>query len=395
MQARLKKGYAATALGAIAVVLLMVSMTAPVISTSADFSIYNSDWNGTSDLAIMTYELGKFVPTFRVESSGTEIDVAQLRLDSVDLDPRTSALVIIGPTKEFTEAEGATLETYVRDGGRLLLADDFGTGNGLLEAMGATSRFSRDLVMDLAYEKQPEFTVLFDIRPDALTRNVSTLLLNYPSSLTVNAATTDALAHSSIASWLDTNGNRLQEWGEPRGPFPMLARERMGNGTIILLSDPSVLINGMKQYGDNAQFSSNLINEVCRDRTSVMFDESHRDFFDPISVTMEFTGQISTNAKVSMVVVGLVLTMWLATDLVDVSVAWLARKIRRVVVAAMTALRLGFLFRKTEEKPAPLTSEQLVDAISKDHPEWRTGLMRYLIRESERHSGLSGKQNSG
>ncbi|MCU0852881.1 MAG: hypothetical protein MUC90_06505, partial [Thermoplasmata archaeon] len=73
MQARLRKGYAATALAAVSVVLLIVSMTAPALSTSADFSIYNSDWNGTSDLAIMTYELGKFVPTFRVESSGTEI----------------------------------------------------------------------------------------------------------------------------------------------------------------------------------------------------------------------------------------------------------------------------------------------------------------------------------
>jgi len=395
MQARLRRGYVATALGAIAVVLLIVSISAPVISTSADFSIYNSDWNGTSNLAIMTYELGKFVPTFRVESSGTEISVAQIGLDSVDLDPRTSALVIIGPTKEFTEAEGAILETYVREGGRLLLADDFGTGNGLLEAMGATSRFSRDLVMDLAYEKQPEFTVLFDLRTDALTRNVSTLLLNYPSSLTIDAATTDALAYSSIASWLDTNGNRLQEWGEPRGPFPMLAREGMGNGTIILLSDPSVLINGMNAYGDNSQFSSNLINEVCRDRISLMFDESHRDFFDPISVTMEFTGQISTNAKVAMVVVGLVLTLWLATDLVDISAAWLVRRIRRVVVVVMTALKLDFFFRKAEEKPTPLTSEQLIDAVSKNHPEWRTGLMRYLMKESERHSGHSEKQNSG
>lgn len=391
MQARLRKGYAATALAAVSVVLLIVSMTAPALSTSADFSIYNSDWNGTSDLAIMTYELGKFVPTFRVESSGTEIDVAQVALDSVELDPRTSALVIIGPTKEFTDSEGAILEDYVREGGRLLLADDFGTGNDLLEAMNSTSRFSRDLVMDLAYEKQPEFTVLFDLRADPLTRNVSTLLLNYPSSLTVNPATTEAIAYSSIASWLDTNGNRLQEWGEPRGPFPMLAREEMGNGTIILLSDPSVLINGMKGYGDNAQFASNLIDEVCRDRTSIMFDESHRDFFDPISVTMQFSGQLSTNAKVVLVIVGLVLTLWLATDLVDMAVAWLVRRARRALVTIMTAMRLGFLFRRAEEKTAPMTAEQLVEELTKAHPDWRPGLMRYLIKESERHSGAPEK----
>jgi len=386
MRSRLKKGYAATAVMAIAVAILIVSMTAPVASSSADFSIFNSGWNGASDLASLTYQLGKFAPSFTVKSSGTDINVEQLALDDIDLNPQTSALIIIGPAKSFTASEGRAIGDFVVGGGQLLLADDFGRGNSLLEKMGATSRFSNDLVMDLAYEKQPEFSVLFDLRQDQVTRNVTTLLLNYPSSLIVNSTTTETIAVSSIASWLDTNGNRLQEWGEPLGPFPIVAREQMGVGSILLLSDPSVLINGMRDYMDNAVFGDNLVDEVCRERTAVFFDESHRDFFDPVAIAMEFTGKASPNAKAAFVAVAFVLTLWMATDVVDLSVAWTVRKARDLVRKVGNLLPLGFLKRKGEPKLQTLPLEELVEKASKEHPEWRLGLVRYLIRERARHA---------
>jgi len=245
--------------------------------------------------------------------------------------------------------------------------------------------------MDLAYEKQPEFSVLFDLKNDPVTRNVTTLLLNYPSSLIVNPDTTDVIALSSIASWLDTNGNRLQEWGEPRGPFPIVARERMGIGSILLLSDPSILINGMRDYMDNAVFGNNVIDEVCRERTAVFFDESHRDFFDPVAIAMEFTGKASANAKAAFASVAFVLTLWVATDVVDRSIAWIARKARYVLRQIATLLPLEFLRRREEPKPEPLTMEEMVEKASEEHPEWRLGLVRYLLRERERH-GKAHKQ---
>ena len=70
------------------------------------------------------------------------------------------------------------------------------------------------------------------------------------------------IASSSIASWLDSDANRAQDIGEPKGPFPVIARERLGQGSIILLSDPSVLINGMREQLDNAVLADNLLLEV-------------------------------------------------------------------------------------------------------------------------------------
>ncbi|MBN1677613.1 MAG: DUF4350 domain-containing protein, partial [Candidatus Thermoplasmatota archaeon] len=381
MRSRIGRGYASIAVMAVAIALLAVSMTAPAISTTEDFSIFNSGWNGTSGLAVMTYRTGKFVPTFQVESTGTDITVAQRALTTVAPDPRTSALIIIGPAKDFTDAEGTLVGDFVREGGRLVLADDFGTGNSLLTKMGAGSRFSNHLVMDLSFEKQPEFSVVFDIRPDPLTTNVSTLLFNYASSITVDSSTTSVIAYSSIASWRDTNGDRLQEPGEPRGPFPLIARENLGLGTIILLSDPSVLINGMRGHMDNEVFAENLVADTCRDRTEVYFDESHRTFFDPISVTIEITGGISATAKALIAVTAFVLTLWIATDLVDDAALWIFRRTKTAVVSLMRILTGPF----SREKPTPekrvLSIEEMVEMVSKERPTMTLGLLRYMLRE--------------
>jgi hypothetical protein len=392
MRSRTGKGYATIAVVAVAIAVLSVSMVAPAISSTEDFSIFNSGWNGTSGLAVMAYRTGKLVPTFEVESTGTEITITQVALTTIAPDPGIGALIIIGPTKEFTDAEGKLVGDFVRDGGRLVLADDFGTGNSLLSKMGAGSRFSGQLVMDLAFEKQPEFSVVFDFAPDPLTTSVSTLLFNHPSSVTVNISTTSVIANSSVASWRDVNGNKLQEPGEPRGPFPLVARERLGLGTILLLSDPSVLINGMREYMDNDAFVENLVTEVSKDRTEIYFDESHRVFFDPVSATMEFTGEISTTAKALIVVTAFVLTLWIATDLVDDAVLRIARRARAAIELVMQALMRPFSRKRPAPKKKSLSLEEIVDTVSKERPEMRLGLVRYMLRERDRHSKALGEE---
>ncbi len=382
MRSRLRKGFAVVAIIAVSLTLLAISLAAPVLSTSEDFSIFNSGWNGTSHLAITTYESGKFAPSFTIRSTGTDLSVEQVALDRLALVPTTDSLIIIGPKKAFAASEGKAVGDFVRGGGVLLLADDFGSANSLLEGMNASSRFSHDLVIDLAYEKQPEFSVCFDFEPDTLTTNVTTLLMNYPSSLVLNSSA-QVLARSSLASWRDTNGDRLQEWGEPRGPFPLLAKERLGSGTIILLSDPSVLINGMGKYLNNSLFGSNLMDYVCEDRSSVYFDESHRDFFDPVAVTFEFTGQVSTPVKIAIVILMFACALWISSDMIDRLVSWAWIKGKSLVYTLLRPFSLLFS-RKVPSAP-PLDQETLVKKITEEHDDWRPGLVRYLIRESGRH----------
>ncbi len=384
MRGKLRRGYVAIVALAFATVLLLVSATAPAISSTADFSIFNSGWNGTSDLAVTTYKMGKFSPTFEVKSTGTDLQVAQISLDRLDLDPIGSALVEIGPTAAFSDSDGAIVGEFVRAGGVLLLADDFGTGNSLLQKMGASSRISGKLVMDLAFDKKPQFPVAFDIRPSPLTTNVTSILLNYPSSIVLNSSNAATpLAFTSIASWLDTDGNGERGLSEPTGPFPILAEERMGNGTIVLLSDPSLLINGMGKHLDNTILKDDLITALCLGRSSVFFDESHRDAFDPVAITMRFTGSVPAEIKGGVTVLAFILVLWIATDYVDRAIALAIRSLKSFYVWVMGIL---LFWRKAEPVPQRLTPEQLEQEVRKRHPEWRPGVIHYVLKERTRHT---------
>lgn len=382
MRRRLKRGYVAVTILTISIALLGLCMVAPVISTTADFSIFNSGWNGTSRLAVSTYTAGKFAPTFVVQSTGTDLEVLQMELREFELDSDKSALVIIGPTEEYTQAEGEYVGNFVRAGGILLLADDFGTGNTLLSHMGAACRFSNNLIIDLAFQKSAEFPVCFDLEEDPLTSNVTSLLLNYPSSVSLNLSVAEGIAWTSVASWMDENEDRMQDWGELRGPFCVLARESMGNGTLILLSDPSVLINGMREHMSNDVFAENLVEEISSGRETVLFDESHRTYFDPVRITTEFTGSIPTDGKVAIVLLSFFFMLWIATDLLDDTFALAYRRAKSVLMRLVSIFRRR---KKAEEEERAMSIDELVEAVSERHPEWRKGLIRYVLEERERH----------
>jgi hypothetical protein len=391
MQRRLRRGYIAIALMMATVGLFLLTLVSPVLSTTTDFSIYNSGWNGTSSIAKATYELGNFVPTLSTQATDTDMTIVHLDLEEFDLQPSTDTLIVLGPSRDFSPSDGEVVRRFVTAGGVLVLADDFGTGNGLLEAIGASSRFSGKLMMDLSFDKRPEFSVCFSFTEDPLTNGLSKILLNHPSSITVSGADTTVVAESSIASWLDLNGDSVRDVAEPKGPFPIMARERIGNGTAILLSDPSVLINGMVTQLDNGVLAANLVSVACDHRTSVFFDESHREYFDPVAVTTQITGDLSFADRLHILVVASVLLLWVSTDFIDRAVLRVFAFVRYL---QRTVLRLfGKRLPDTEPLSAK-TPEELLRELSEKHPEWRLGLIRHVIAERERHGGYIRKGRS-
>lgn len=367
----------------------MLSMVSPILSSSADFSIFNSGWNGTSDLAVSTYKIGKFSPSFELRSTGSDVEFIHYGLEDLELDPASEAVAVIGPTEDYSASEGALMGDFVRAGGSLLLADDFGTANSLLEAMGASCRFSGKLVIDLSFEKSPEFPICFDFVSDALTTNVTSLQLNRATSITV-AGSSEPLAHTSVASWSDTDGDRMQDFGEPSGPFAILAREHLGAGEIVLLSDPSILINGMRSHLDNELLSSNLVSIISEGRSGLYFDESHRDYFNPVTLSTEITGTVPGNVKAALFVIAFVLALWITTDAVDRSLSWTRGK-----AASAYEVMIRKVLRRGAKEPVHegRSIDDLVRELSESHPEWREGLVRHVIKEKQRHDAHVEKRS--
>ena len=180
---------------------------------------------------------------------------------------------------------------FAERGGCVILANDFDQGNSLLDDLLPGIRFSEEEVMDLSFEEDPWIVACHSLSQDQLVQDIDRFELNQPAGLLGLARTlanpagsqnAQILAASSAMSWLDTHGDG--EWGrdEARGPFPVLARIGLGQGTIILLSDPSVLINQMMGEEGNQRLYDNLVSYLAGEGiTRIYIDEEHHATMDP------------------------------------------------------------------------------------------------------------------
>ncbi|AGK61043.1 hypothetical protein Asulf_01042 [Archaeoglobus sulfaticallidus PM70-1] len=230
------------------ILLLILPTAIPVIKTSSEFSLFNTKWNGCSEFARFLMTKGEVIP---VMYSYNTID---LKSDG--------ALIIVGPDVGFSQLEAEEIDKFLENGGVLLLADDFGTANSLLEKLAVKARFSSQPLEDIFYSKRSEFPVIIRIDRE-LAVGVDRVVLNIPASVTGG----EGKAFSSKVSVGKSH--------------TILAEVKRGNGKIILLSDPSVLMNDM--FDENRKFIENLVDYLGVKR--FYFDEAHHSDFNPYSIT--------------------------------------------------------------------------------------------------------------
>lgn len=239
-------------LAAIGISMLVFPIAVPVFKSSADLSIFNTDWNGLSKFARLAAEMRDVRPILY------PYNVAQIGNAS-------GVLLIFAPDIEFSQAEAEEVKKFLEKGGTLFIADDFGSANSLLEKLGIKARFSGKEVKDLFYSKNEKFPTAIRISPE-LSRNVSMLKLNVPSAI--------SLAEGEVLT-------SKVAYAEKIGEYVIMAEIKYGNGKIVLFSDPSAFINEM--IDENREFSINLINYLGSGK--FYFDEAHRSDFNPYSMT--------------------------------------------------------------------------------------------------------------
>lgn len=227
--------------------LIMLTIALVIILTivvwffpsNEDFRADNPFWNGTKDMS-------SSYPVSPLESLS---DLPQL--------PQGSTLILI-PYLDFTPAELKELHSFVTQGGTLVLADDYGFGNQILEYFGLKARFSGQVIFDpLFNHKNKWFPQIFHIVSSSVTSNTENLVLNHATGL-IDVETGDTLALSSSFSFLDLNDNEAWDEGEPTGPLPVISRHNLGRGKVILISDPSIFINSMGSIESNYTFIQNV-----------------------------------------------------------------------------------------------------------------------------------------
>ena len=230
----------------LAVVILIIAalliLLVHLSTTNSDFSRYNIEWNGTSAF-------------FDLPDRHTIEDITDTSMLS---GRNNTTLLVITPTKKYSKEDLGRYKEYVMSGNTLFLADDYGTGYTLLEGIGSDIKLLYGTLASIDRAYNDSYLIVANpVTDNPISRGVSSIVLD-------RAAAIDGgypIIQSSIMSWVDEDGDgRITD--EEMGKYSVLVNETIGKGEVVVLSDPSVFINGMGRLEDkwgNAQFIRNFI----------------------------------------------------------------------------------------------------------------------------------------
>lgn len=187
---------------------------------------YAQDWDGLSELAEVAAE------------SSIELKLPA-KLDLSKLSP-TDALLIVGPRQALPVTP---ITTFLREGGRVALLDDSGTGERLLSAYQVSRRATetRDVP---ALRGDPNLLIAYPAAEHPLVEGVPLLLTNRAVEL----------FHPDLKPVL-TFG---------RGARALVLAGAIGAGRLVAVGDASVVINQMLQIPGQRRFAKNLLEYLAR-----------------------------------------------------------------------------------------------------------------------------------
>ena len=243
---------------AVVIVILALSLVSIWFYPSVrDFMASNSMWNG--------------IRNFSSESGTKNIE----SLEELPRAPQRTVLLLI-PYVQFSDEELSDVKRFASDGGTLLLMDDYGYGNDILAYLGLPVRFDgRPLLDPLFSFKNPRMPRITDFKPEIKNSGINSVTLNHATVLT-DVEESQLLAWSSADSFLDSNRDESRSLDEPNGPFPIAARLPFGQGRVVIVSDPSVMINSMVGRDDNYRFMQYLLALLDASKPcTILLDRSH------------------------------------------------------------------------------------------------------------------------
>ena len=183
---------------------------------------------------------------------------------TIPLEPEKTTLFIISPEKNITEDHTIMLKNFVESGGTVVLMDETGKINPILEELNVGVKIEPYQIMDpLYYYRSWKLPKITNINPTTqTTKNVTSIVTNIPSAIKIeNIQNIKVLAYTSYFSYMDLDGNEQPSKEDPVGPFSIAVEKSYGEGKIIVISDSSLFINSIIELGDNKKLLENIVGE--------------------------------------------------------------------------------------------------------------------------------------
>lgn len=207
-----------------AVILAVLAVVAR--ADAAPFDLAGSDWEGCAELVrLARAELGqaKVVVT-------SQIDFHELKPDD--------GVLLLYPEKNLDVDE---LSKFMRAGGRVVMLDDFGRGDSLLRHFGMERVASPRRPAEFL-RKNPQLALAEPASAHPVVSDVSRVVTNHPTGL----------SHPDLSPVLKIRGN-----GEP--DVIVAVAGAVGQGRLLAVGDPSIVMNSMLRYGGNKAFARGLV----------------------------------------------------------------------------------------------------------------------------------------
>ena len=278
--------------------VIVLSLTALIwfYPPNGDFRTGNPFWNGLT--------------TFTTDSKISIIT----SFDNLPSPTKETVLIII-PYTQLTETELDKLSRFVSLRGTLIVLDDYGYGNQILNRLELDMRFTGKPLLDplFSYKSKwlPRITDFDRSIQTPITNNVTSIVLNHASTIS-NISDNAVVAWSSRFSFLDLNSDSTRETDEPSGPLAVAAYAKAGEGYVVAISDPSILINSMINMDANFNFIKNVM-QIQSSNPTIFVDQSHlpRTSLDEAKETIGTTLKLVSSplGTLSLITVVLALTL--------------------------------------------------------------------------------------
>jgi hypothetical protein len=186
-----------------------------------DYDVQSGDWNGLQELVRAAQDVG-----VELRAAST-LDWSTVR--------RGDGLLMLYPRASVDLND---LSSFLEDGGRLALMDDYGDAGPLLRWFQVTR--NEEVRGDRRSPSLPGVLIAYKRAEHPLSEGVDTLTTNEPV----------AVHHPRLSPVFSLSDDARQG---------IVLAGQVGRGRLVIGGDPSVLINTMMRFPGNRQFARNLL----------------------------------------------------------------------------------------------------------------------------------------
>lgn len=346
---------------AVLVLAVVASLVVAASTSSASYDPYNADWNGAAQVRTTA------------ETMGLEVELARYSATYSSVPANETVALVLSPDSSYRPEELARMNDFVRRGGTLVIADDYGShANELLRQLGASARFNGRPVRDVRSNyRSPAMPVVTPVADHPSVAGVESLTLNHGTVVEPGEAT--PLFNTSEHAYIDRDWNGELGPNETLEVHTVATVERVGEGSVVAVGDSSTFINAMLERSGNRNF----VRALLSGHSTLVLDHTHTEDLSPAMLAvLAVRGSAAVQLGLGTLAVG-VLAIW-------------SRRSR--LASGRIADPLGSVPRPwRSERSAPDASapnsgpsrSELADYLERQHPDWEPERVERVVAALE------------